>query len=114
MGRFVTICRTTDEHLFSIVNHWQVNPNYESTYVFQNDFPALLEDTPSPPQSDDPLFQISDAKGTCRVMCFHPKLNRTLPIMSPEEIQIVIDEYALFIFCLQIYIFWTISYLVDG
>lgn len=73
----------------------QVNPKYESTYVFPNDFPALLENTPSPPPSDDPLFQIGDAKGVCRVMCFHPKLNKTLPVMSSIEIERVIAEYAL-------------------
>lgn len=69
-----------------------MNPVYASTYVFQNDFPALLEDTPSPPTSDDPLFQIADAKGTCRVMCFHPKMNKTLPVMSLREIENVINE----------------------
>lgn len=68
------------------------NPTYESTFVFTNDFPALLEDIPSPPKSDDPLFQIAEAKGTCRVMCFHPKGNKTLPIMSVEGIQDVIKE----------------------
>lgn len=72
-----------------------MNPNYQSTYVFQNDFPALLEETPSPPQSDDPLFQMKDAKGTCRVMCFHPKTNKTLPVMTSTEIEHVIDEYVL-------------------
>lgn len=72
-----------------------MNPKYESTYAFPNDFPALLENTPSPPPSDDPLFQIADAKGTCRVMCFHPKLNKTLPVFTPIEIERVIDEYAL-------------------
>lgn len=72
-----------------------MNPNYEATYVFQNDFPALLEETPSPPPSDDPLFQMSDAKGTCRVMCFHPKSNKTLPVMTLDEIEKVIDEYVI-------------------
>lgn len=60
--------------------------------MFKNDFPALLENTPSPPASDDPLFQIKDAKGTCRVMCFHPKMNKTLPVMSLREIENVINE----------------------
>ena len=27
---------------------FQVNPNYEGTFVFTNDFQALLEDTPQP------------------------------------------------------------------
>jgi galactose-1-phosphate uridylyltransferase len=26
----------------------QVNPDYEGTYLFNNDFPALLQDTPAP------------------------------------------------------------------
>ncbi|XP_075151775.1 galactose-1-phosphate uridylyltransferase [Haematobia irritans] len=69
------------------------NPNYKSTFVFTNDFPALLEDIPSPPESNDPLFQATAARGTCRVMCFHPKSNLTLPLMIPEEIEAVIKEW---------------------
>ncbi|XP_073819006.1 galactose-1-phosphate uridylyltransferase [Musca autumnalis] len=69
------------------------NPKYESTFVFTNDFPALLEDIPAPPESDDPLFQAASARGTCRVMCFHPKSNLTLPLMTPAEIGVVINEW---------------------
>lgn len=69
------------------------NPDYSSTFVFQNDFPALLEGVPEPPKNnDDPLFQMSSAGGNCRVMCFHPKSNKTLPIMSLKEIEVVIYE----------------------
>ena len=47
----------------------QTNPTYDSTFVFQNDFPALLEEVPTPPQEpDDPLFRAGAARGTCRVM----------------------------------------------
>lgn len=70
----------------------QKNPVYQSTFVFTNDFPALLENVPAPPASDDPLFQAREARGTCRVMCFHPKSNKTLPVMTPKEIRTVIDE----------------------
>ncbi|XP_058442691.1 probable galactose-1-phosphate uridylyltransferase isoform X1 [Malaya genurostris] len=69
------------------------NPAYTSTFVFTNDFPALLEDVPLPPKSDDPLFQTGGARGTCKVMCFHPKSNKTLPLMSPKEIRSVIDSW---------------------
>ncbi|MGS3543032.1 hypothetical protein ACB371_19400 [Klebsiella pneumoniae] len=31
------------------------NPNYTGTYVFTNDFAALMTDTPDAPESDDPL-----------------------------------------------------------
>ena len=35
----------------------QTNPQYTSTFIFDNDFPALLEDVPEPPASDNPLFR---------------------------------------------------------
>uniref|UniRef100_A0A1L8E0Q6 Galactose-1-phosphate uridylyltransferase n=1 Tax=Nyssomyia neivai TaxID=330878 RepID=A0A1L8E0Q6_9DIPT len=69
------------------------NPNYESTFVFTNDFPALLEDVPSPPDSEDSLFQTAAARGTCRVICFHPKSNKTLPLLSHAEIGHVISTW---------------------
>lgn len=73
----------------------ELNPDYQSTFVFTNDFPALLEDVPSPPESEDPLFRSAQAKGTCRVMCFHPHTNVTIPLMSTSEIRAVIDKWIL-------------------
>ncbi|XP_054710267.1 galactose-1-phosphate uridylyltransferase-like [Uloborus diversus] len=71
----------------------EVNSFYESTYVFPNDFPALLENVPEPDPSSHPLFQAQAAKGECRVMCFHPKSNVTLPLMKNEEILEVINTW---------------------
>lgn len=72
----------------------QINPDYESTFVFANDFPALLENVPDPEIANaNSLFQIRPAKGNCRVMCFHPKSNKTLPVMSAEEIRAVISRW---------------------
>ena len=71
-----------------------VNPQYESTFVFDNDFPALLEDVPEPEDSPSPLFQAAAARGTCRVMCFSPKSNLTLPLMSQAEIKEVINTWV--------------------
>lgn len=70
-----------------------VNPKYESTFVFTNDFPALLEDVPEPQESSDPLFRSQAAKGTCRVMCFSPKSNLTVPLMTEDELVKVINEW---------------------
>ncbi len=39
------------------------NPDYQGTYVFDNDFSALLPDTPDAPAPDNPLFQIQSARG---------------------------------------------------
>ncbi|KAG8286626.1 hypothetical protein J6590_055299 [Homalodisca vitripennis] len=86
---------STPKILFVLELHdLMVNPNYESTFVFNNDFPALLEDVPSPPESENDLFQMAAARGVCRVMCFHPKSNITLPLMSQMEIRAVIDKYV--------------------
>ena len=60
---------------------------YESTFVFENDFPALLEDVPEPNDSEDPLFRVAGARGKCKVMCFSPKSNVTVPVMSVAEIK---------------------------
>jgi len=71
-----------------------VNPEYESTFVFTNDFPALLEDIPEPKENtddDNELFQVKAAKGTCKVMCFHPSSDISLPLMSILEIAEVIE-----------------------
>uniref|UniRef100_A0A0K8RJJ8 Galactose-1-phosphate uridylyltransferase n=1 Tax=Ixodes ricinus TaxID=34613 RepID=A0A0K8RJJ8_IXORI len=72
----------------------EVNPEYKSTFTFKNDFPALLEDAPGPKSDGDELFRMAEAKGTCRVMCFHPCSNVTLPLMAHEEVETVIDEWA--------------------
>ncbi|KAK7115756.1 galactose-1-phosphate uridylyltransferase-like isoform X2 [Littorina saxatilis] len=72
----------------------KVNPNYEGTYVFTNDFQAILEETPKPEPSDDPLFQTAQAQGTCKVMCFHPWSDITLPLMELKDIRKVVDTWA--------------------
>ncbi len=73
------------------------NLNYDSTFVFTNDFPAMLEDVPIPEKSDNDddneLFKCAEAKGTCRVMCFHPKSNVTIACMKLAEIVRVVDEW---------------------
>lgn len=69
------------------------NPNYESTFVFDNDFPALLEQVPEPPEDDSLFFKAKAAKGKCKVICFHPKSNITLPLMEVDEVCRVIQVW---------------------
>ncbi|KAL3284801.1 hypothetical protein HHI36_018941 [Cryptolaemus montrouzieri] len=71
----------------------EINPDYQHTFVFTNDFPALMPDTPSPMESDDPLFQIKGAKGTCKVMCYHPHSDRHYANMELTDIFLVIQEW---------------------
>src|SRR5947207_2579475 len=59
------------------------NPAYTSTYVFTNDFAALLPDPSSGVSAlNNPLFVTDEVQGTCRVICFSPHHNLTLPEMS--------------------------------
>ena len=70
------------------------NPNYENTYVFTNDFAALLPETPSANADQNPLLHMESAQGTCRVVCFSPRHDLTLPEMPLATIRGVIDTWA--------------------
>jgi UDPglucose--hexose-1-phosphate uridylyltransferase len=70
------------------------NPKYESTYVFVNDFSALLPDTPMASRSSDHLFRAESQRGTCRVICFSPRHDMTLPEMAARDIRQVVDLWA--------------------
>ncbi|XP_024918282.1 galactose-1-phosphate uridylyltransferase isoform X2 [Cynoglossus semilaevis] len=72
----------------------EVNPDYDSTFVFDNDFPALQPHAPDPGCCQHPLFQSKAARGVCKVMCFHPHSDVTLPLMKKEEVLTVIDKWV--------------------
>ncbi len=72
------------------------NPTYDSTFVFTNDFAALLADSPASAEgaSAHPLMQAQPQQGTCRVICFSPRHDLTLPEMTLENIRKVVDLWA--------------------
>ena len=72
----------------------ETNPAYESTFVFENDFAAVLPDTPEAPASDNPLFQSKSVQGTARVICFSPRHDLTLAEMPLEDIRTVVDLWG--------------------
>ena len=69
------------------------NPVYNTTYVFTNDFAALMPEVPQAPVSGDPLFQIQAEQGTSRVICFSPDHSKTLPLLNDEEMLAVIQTW---------------------
>lgn len=71
------------------------NPAYKSTFVFRNDFSAILPDTPGTGSivASDPLFRSEPVKGECRVICFSPRHDLTLAQMTVEEIKPVIEVW---------------------
>jgi len=70
------------------------NPEYESTFVFTNDFQALLPDVPDAPDPTHPLLVSRSVRGTCRVICFTPRHDRTLPLMDVPEVRRVVDVWC--------------------
>ena len=70
------------------------NPDYTSTFVFPNDFAALLSEVPTAGKPTHPLLQSQAVEGVCRVMCFSPRHDLTLPEMSLPEIRGVVDIWA--------------------
>lgn len=70
------------------------NPDYTGTFVFDNDFPALLPNTPADAPAGHPLFQIEGERGICRVICFSPRHDLTLAEMDLPDIRRVVDTWA--------------------
>jgi UDPglucose--hexose-1-phosphate uridylyltransferase len=69
-------------------------PQYASTFVFTNDFAALLEDTPSGSVDEQGLLVARSERGLCRVLCFSPRHDLTLAEMEPAAIRPVVDAWT--------------------
>ena len=72
----------------------QRNPPYTTTFAFDNDFPALLPDTPPSRLDDSGLLLARSEHGVCRVVCFSPHHGLTLARMTVDQIRPVIDTWA--------------------
>jgi UDPglucose--hexose-1-phosphate uridylyltransferase len=72
------------------------NPPYETTFVFDNDFAALRPDEELAPYAttSDPLFTAEAESGRCRVICFSPRHDLSLPDMPAEGVRRVVDLWA--------------------
>ncbi|MGB9772595.1 MAG: UDP-glucose--hexose-1-phosphate uridylyltransferase [Bacteroidota bacterium] len=69
------------------------NPNYEHTYVFDNDFSALRPETPRFESKIGNLLLAAGEQGVCRVVCFSPKHNLTLAEMNVNDIRRVVEVW---------------------
>jgi UDPglucose--hexose-1-phosphate uridylyltransferase len=71
------------------------NPQYKSTFVFENDFAALKKDAPLTrvDVQDKGLLVAEGERGVCRVMCFSPRHDLTLSTMSVGEIEEVVRTW---------------------
>jgi len=67
------------------------NPAYTSTFVFDNDFAALLPTTPVEKVDRGGLLIAEGAPGVCRVACFSPRHDLTVARMSVADLALVVD-----------------------
>ncbi len=70
------------------------NPAYTSTFVFENDYAALLPGSEDWQSNEKDLLVAHGAPGVCRVVCFSPRHDQTLPQMQTHEIRLVVDTWA--------------------
>jgi UDPglucose--hexose-1-phosphate uridylyltransferase len=69
-------------------------PHYTATYVFDNDYPAMLPEV-VPQQYDAAGLLVGESeRGICRVMCFSPRHNLTVPRMSLPELRGVLESWV--------------------
>jgi UDPglucose--hexose-1-phosphate uridylyltransferase len=69
-------------------------PEYTSTFVFDNDFAALLSDVPEQRLDRDGLLVAESERGVCRVVCFSPRHDLTLGGMDAAAIRRVVDTWV--------------------
>ncbi|MBC7261034.1 MAG: galactose-1-phosphate uridylyltransferase, partial [Chloroflexi bacterium] len=72
------------------------NPQYEGTFVFDNDFSALLPRSAGldeAARAQSALLISHPERGLCRVICFSPRHDLTLAEMPVEHIRNVVDVW---------------------
>ena len=72
------------------------NPDYRSTFVFENDFAALKKEVPAArlDVQGKGLLVAETEQGICRVMCFSPRHDLTLGSMGVQEIEEVVRTWT--------------------
>jgi UDPglucose--hexose-1-phosphate uridylyltransferase len=70
------------------------NPDYAGTFVFDNDFAALRPEVPAAgPTTPSPLLAYAPEAGLCRVICFSPRHDLTLPEMPQAAVEQVVATW---------------------
>lgn len=72
------------------------NPQYESTFVFENDFPALLPETSEAVLDHEQrdLMVARGEPGICRVLCYSPRHDLRLATLDSPSVRKVVDLWA--------------------
>jgi UDPglucose--hexose-1-phosphate uridylyltransferase len=69
------------------------NPQYTSTFVFDNDFPALTRSSLGGSLNEKDLLVAAPERGVCRVMCFTPRHDLSIPSMEMNALKAVVETW---------------------
>ncbi|KAI9139445.1 galactose-1-phosphate uridylyltransferase [Paraphysoderma sedebokerense] len=85
----------------------EVNPEYDDTFIFDNDFPAVKADQPSGLfgmnkdgtviEDSNPLNSLlvaESTRGKCSVVCFTPSHNLTIAELSVDQISKIVQTWT--------------------
>ncbi len=74
----------------------QANPSYTGTFVFDNDFSALLppETHHFKPQRSEGLLVAETEAGLCRVICFSPRHDLQIPLLGLADVEEVVRTWT--------------------
>jgi UDPglucose--hexose-1-phosphate uridylyltransferase len=63
------------------------NPDYTSTFVFDNDVPCVSPDAPRDLPEPAGIYRNRPAQGIARVVCYSPRHSLTLAELEPHEVE---------------------------
>lgn len=72
----------------------KINPSYSDVLIFTNDFSSLLDNTPDGTFNEKNLLIAESERGICKVICFSPRHDLTVPLMEIKSIRKVIDVWT--------------------
>jgi UDPglucose--hexose-1-phosphate uridylyltransferase len=70
------------------------NPHYTSTFVFDNDFPALIPEARQESLNEKELLVATTEQGVCRVACFSPRHDLSIPSMELDALNNVVETWC--------------------
>ena len=69
------------------------NPGYSTTFAFENDFGALVP-LAGESLAGNQLLKAQPERGVCRVLCFTPRHDLSLPRMNRDDVRTVVDAWV--------------------
>lgn len=93
----VLVAATYDPHCYLCPGNSRAgehkNPNYDSIFIFENDFAALVPEVTTGESNQSDLIMATAERGTCRVLCFSPRHDLTISNMELADVTKVAEAW---------------------